>query len=105
MTLRVRFTPQAEAKAARAIRWWERNRPSSPTLLADELDGCLALLTTAPDLGRPYRHRRVAGLRRVLLVETRHHVYYVHDDQADQVVVLAIWSAVRGRVPPIGMGR
>lgn len=105
MTLRVRFTPQAEAQAARSVDWWRRNRPSAPDLLADELEGCLALLRTAPDLGRPYRHRRVSGLRRVLLVETKYHVYYVHDEEARQIVVLSIWSAVRGSAPRIGANR
>lgn len=105
MTLRVRFTPQAEAQAVRSIDWWRRNRPSAPELLADELDGCLALLKTAPDLGRPYCHRRVSGLRRVLLVETKHHLYYVHDEDAQQIVILPIWSAVRGRPPRIGAQR
>ena len=71
-------------------------------MLADELDGSLALLRTAPDLGRPYRHRRVSGLRRILLVETKHHDYYVHDEEAGQIVVLSVWGAVRGTAPRIG---
>lgn len=44
--------------------------------------------------------RMVAGLeyRRLLLPETRHHVYY-RVVGAEHVRVLAIWSAVRGRGP------
>ena len=34
-----------------------------------------------------------------LLPATRYHVYYVHELDRGQCIVLAVWSAVRGRGP------
>lgn len=39
--------------------------------------------------------------RRMLLVGSRYHVYYIVDDANEEVVVLAIWSAIRGRTPSL----
>lgn len=99
MKVRVRTTPQAEAQAEVAAAWWRRNRPAAATLFADELSGALDLLADAPDIGRRYRRVGIPGLRRVLLPVTRYHVYYVHEIDAGECVVLAVWSAVRGRGP------
>lgn len=41
------------------------------------------------------------GVQRLFLPGTRYHVYYVHDAEAREVVVLAIWSALRGKGPPL----
>lgn len=79
--------------------WWRVNRPAAPTLFLEELEGAFELLSAAPDVGRRYRHRWIPGLRRLLLPATKHHVYYVHDEEADVVIVLAVWGAVRGHGP------
>ena len=55
------------------------------------------LLESVPHIGRSYRHPTVKNVRRVLLRSTRYHVYYVVHD--DAVIVLAVWSAVRGSGP------
>ena len=99
MQVPVRTTPQAEVQAEEAAAWWRVNRPAAPTLFADELAGALDLLGGAPDLGRRYRRVRIPGLRRLLLPVTLYHVYYVHDVRAAECVVLAVWSALRGRLP------
>ena len=36
-----------------------------------------------------------------MLPASRYHVYYVHDSEAGIVHIIAIWIAVRGKVPPI----
>ena len=99
MRVRVWTTPQADQQAIAATDWWRANRPASPDLFARELSGAVGLLADAPDIGRPYRDSSAPGLRRLLLPITRYHVYYVHDTENGAVVVLAIWSAVRGRGP------
>ena len=68
-------------------------------LFVEELSGALDLLTRAPDVGRRYLHAGIPGLRRLLLPATRYHVYYVHE--GDVCVVLAVWSALRGRPPQL----
>jgi plasmid stabilization system protein ParE len=96
---RVRTSPEADAQAHEADAWWRANRPAAGDRFSEELAGCLALLAEAPATGRRYARRRLPGLRRILLRETRYHAYYLHDEATDEVVVIAIWSAVRGRGP------
>jgi plasmid stabilization system protein ParE len=64
-----------------------------------ELEVAFALIGSAPNVGHPYRRSPVAGTRRVLLVRSRYHVYYVPLD--DELVVLAVWHASRGSGPPL----
>ena len=102
MRLGVRTTAEADEQALAAENWWISNRPSAHALFAEELSEALSSLGRFPKLGRPYRVRGVTGVRRLYLQTTRYHVYYVHDPEAHEIVVLAIWSAVRGEGPPLG---
>lgn len=99
MRTRVWATPQAEAQAEAADGWWRQNRRASPELFYREFAGAADLLAVAPEIGRPYQEGGVPGMRRLLLPSTRYHVYYVHDSDKDEVAILAVWSAVRGRGP------
>jgi plasmid stabilization system protein ParE len=101
MTARIRTTLRADAQVERISLWWRANRPAAPGLFTDEVAGAFALLTEAPDVGRQLRRRDVPGLRRVLLPRSRHHIYYVHDEERSEVIILAVWSAVRGHGPPL----
>jgi plasmid stabilization system protein ParE len=98
---RVWTAPQADAQAHEAREWWKQNRPAAPDLFARELAHALALLADTPDIGLRYRPARIPGLRRLFLPATRYHLYYVHDTAKSEVMVLAIWSATRGRRPPL----
>jgi plasmid stabilization system protein ParE len=95
----IRLTPAAETSVARNSAWWRENRSSAPDLVEEEFAAACALLAEAPHSGRPVSRRRIPGLRRVLLPATRHHLYYVFDEAAGEVVVLALWSAIRRRGP------
>ena len=99
MSVPVRTTPEAEAQIRDVDNWWRTHRPSSPDLFLEELIAAIDIIGDAPHVGRLYRLSRVPGTRRVLLRETRYHVYYVPD--ADEVTVLAIWHARRGVGPPL----
>ncbi len=99
MTLRVFVAPEAETQVRTIDVWWRRERTAAPNLFAEELAAAFSLLSGAPRAGRPYPHPTVAGIRRVLLRSSRYHVYYkIHKDS---VVVLAVWSAVRGIGPKL----
>jgi plasmid stabilization system protein ParE len=78
--------------------WWRAHRPKAPDLFMDELADAFALIESAPALGRPYASE-VPGVRRVVMRAARYHVYYREDDEG--VVVLAVWSALRGRGPKL----
>jgi plasmid stabilization system protein ParE len=93
--------PEADEQAERIDGWWRENRDKAPNLFREELERALQLLAIAPEAGIRYRRRRIPGLRRLVLPETRHHVYYVHDEALDTVFVLAVWGAIKRRGPPI----
>lgn len=76
----------------------EPRDPLLPDLLLDELAAALTTLATTPQLGVPYLGGR-PGTRRVLLTQTRMHVYYALMNET--VVVLSVWSAVRQRGPRV----
>jgi len=94
-------TAEADQHIRAASAWWQANRPAAPDLFAHELARAFTLLADAPDVGRPYHLRSIPGLRRLLLTASKYHVYYVHDSARQRVLTLAIWSAVRGRRPPL----
>jgi plasmid stabilization system protein ParE len=99
MTARVLFTPRSEAQVLEAAQWWRANRPAATELFDEELITSLQLLVELPELGRRYPHPRVGGVRRLLMPRTRYHLYYVHEVEDEALIVLALWSSVRGRRP------
>ena len=101
MSVRILTTARADAQVVGIELWWRENRPAAHRLFTDELAGVISLLSDAPDIGRRVPRRGVPGLRRVLLPRSRYHVYYVHDEERAEVVILAAWSAVRGHGPPL----
>lgn len=105
VTLRVSIGDRAEAQARQIDRWWIANRPAARDLFHEEFLACVSLLRSSPDIGQPQRHRKLPGLRRVLLPSTRYHVYYVHNLEQEQVLILAVWSAIRRRKPPLATPR
>lgn len=95
----VRTTPEADTQTLAAAEWWRANRPKAPGPFEREFHEGVTLLASVPDVGRRYPRRGIPGLRRLLLPRTRYHVYYVHGRSRSEVLVLAVWSAVRGRGP------
>ena len=75
------------------------NRPAARKTFANELSRFLVLLAEMPETGRSYPHAQIPGLRRVLMPETKYHVYYVFDPIRTEVVVLAVWGSARERGP------
>lgn len=89
----------ADRQIREVDRWWRENRLAAPHLFAQELAVAFESIATHPGVGHHHPHPRVRGIRRTLLRACRYHVYYVHTDH--EVVVLAVWSAVRGSGPPL----
>ena len=97
MTFKVVTTPEADDKIRTIDSCWRENRTAAPNLFSEELAAALDLLEGIPNVGRSYGHPTVKNVRRILLRSTRYHVYYVV--LGDAVVVLSVWSAVRGSGP------
>ena len=96
--MKLEFAPRAIREAERCTRWWRENRPAAPNLFDEELRTALDQIRTAPGLGSFYEAMAGREHRRVLMLQTRYHVYY-RVAGPERVRVVAIWSAVRGRGP------
>ncbi len=94
--MKYRLAARAEDEAERIARWWRDNRPAAPDLFLTELDETMELVTTAPEIGELFGSLEQLAVHRVLLERTRFYAYYVIEED---VVVIAIWSALRGRPP------
>jgi plasmid stabilization system protein ParE len=103
VTITVRIHPSAMRQASAAVRWWVRNRPRAPDLLRTELARALAAIEHAPRSGPPCTELgpEFAAVRRMLMPRTRYYVFYVYDEEAARVDVVAVWSNLRGTPPPL----
>ncbi len=92
------LAPRAVREAERCAGWWREHRPTAPALFEVELRAALDVIRSAPRVGGIYEELEGREYRRLLLPETRYHVYY-RVVGPEHVRVLAVWSAVRGRGP------
>lgn len=93
------LSPRAIREAERCARWWYEHRPAARQLFEEELRAALEQIRSAPNLGSAFKSRKSEReYRRVLMPETRYHVYY-RVVGPERVRVVAVWSAVRGRGP------
>jgi plasmid stabilization system protein ParE len=81
--------------------WWIENRPAARTALLDELSGVEARLRVSPTLGAVYSAHPSGTVRRLLLSTTQKHFYYRYVESRDELTVLAVWGARRGRGPKL----
>jgi len=100
----VAFRVEATAAAAQQIRnesqWWRRNRTKAPNLFRDELRRVFALIAEYPEAGTVTKDVDLAGVRRVVLVDTQHYVYYRVNQAAKRIEILAVWSTKFAEPPP-----
>jgi plasmid stabilization system protein ParE len=96
--VKIELAPRALSDAERCARWWRENRPAARDRFDQELREALDRIRTFPQLGSVYEAMPGRGHRRLLMPETRYHVYY-RLAGPDLVRVVAIWSSIRGRDP------
>jgi plasmid stabilization system protein ParE len=101
VVLRVKPTPLAARQIRNESRWWRRNRTKAPNLFRDELRRAFALIAEYPEAGAVAEDVELSGVRRVVLVDTQHYVYYRIDRVAQGIEVLAVWSTKFGEPPPL----
>ena len=90
------FSQRALREIERCGRWWIEHR-NARELFAEELTDAFDRIRREPTLGPVYRVTGGREQRRVLMPRTAHHVYY--RITGDELVVLAVWGARRGRAP------
>lgn len=94
----IEIAQRAAQQIERAKRWWLKNRPYAQELFDRELHAAFEQIRTAPNSGHEYHRGRQHLVRRILMPQTRNHVYYrVINEEVAQVVTL--WGAIRGRGP------
>ncbi|MBI5512870.1 MAG: type II toxin-antitoxin system RelE/ParE family toxin [Deltaproteobacteria bacterium] len=96
---KVFVSPETEAQLRAIDAWWSANRTAAPGLFLDEFAEAVELLRNFPGAGQRSHHPGVPGVRRLLLRSSRFHVYHV--EAGDEVIVVSVWSAVRGRGPDL----
>jgi len=101
VNLQIRILPEAERQAVELHHWWRKNRPAASVSIYDELQRIYARLIESPNFGMPYKRRGMSGVRRYRLKKTPYHVYYFIDEAVSEVVVMAVWSAMRRQGPPL----
>ena len=88
-----------QIEAAQA--WWVDNRPSARALFLDELAAVERLLREDPTFGAVYEEHTSGMVRRVFLSGAQKHLYYRYVGSRDELTVLAVWGARRGRRPKL----
>jgi plasmid stabilization system protein ParE len=96
--VKLELAPRAVREAERCAAWWREHRPAAPALFESELHAALDQIRSAPRVGGVYEEVAGQEYRRLLMPETRYHVYY-RVVGPEYVRILAVWSAVRGRSP------
>lgn len=99
--MKVRITARARVQVRGRKAWWAENRPAAPTLFEEELYRTLRLISELPEAAVRWPTARNPRLRRVLMTETHHHVYFYVDQPENTVVILTVWGAQRGRGPSL----
>jgi plasmid stabilization system protein ParE len=97
--VKIEVTRRAGRQIAQISEWWREHRVAAPLMFLNEVEKAEALLGQHPDVGVIYATHRTGVIRRILLGDTRYHLYYRHDVERREIVVLAVWSAPRGRPP------
>jgi plasmid stabilization system protein ParE len=93
LAFRVKLTAIAARQIGNESTWWRRNRAKAPNLFRDELRRAFALIAEYPEAGVLTEDVELADVRRVVLVDTQHYVYYRANREAKRIEVLAVWSA------------
>jgi plasmid stabilization system protein ParE len=99
VSLRITPTPLAADQIRRESRWWRRNRTKAPSLFRNELRRAFDLITEYPEAGPIAEEIALEGVRRVLMADTQHYIYYRPNLAENRIEVLAVWSARRGAAP------
>jgi hypothetical protein len=99
--VRVRFTPRAATGAKKARAKWRADRLLSPDLFDAELAALVHQLETIEHFGTPHPTPRRPWLKRALLEGTGFHVYFETVERHNEVRILILWHARRGREPKL----
>lgn len=99
MTYQVLVAPAAKLLFAEASTWWCEHRPASVSRVVDEFARLLHVLSSSPKSGIVHGKRGGREVRRMRLQGTPYFLYYFVSDEDREVLVVSLWSAMRGKGP------
>lgn len=70
-------------------------------MFLDELAAAERLLRGHPEAGIAYAAHRAGTVRRILLGDTKYHLYYRYRANHDELLVLSVWGAAREHGPKL----
>ena len=94
MTPRVAVTARAQRQILRALSWWHTHRDKAPGALEDDWLEALALIASAPHLGKFSSRQRRGVVRRVELERSRYYLFYRINLKGD-IDILQLWHTSR----------
>ena len=92
--MRLRFTPRATRDLAKIAEYLRTRNPSAALAVRDAILRSLQNLTLFPAIGRP---QNVEGVRKLVTPKYRYLVYYMIDEEAEEIVILTIQHPARSR--------
>jgi plasmid stabilization system protein ParE len=95
----IRITARAAAEIERADAWWRKNRTAALDAVRVDLKSAFALLALQPGVGERVENAKLAGTRSLQIDRLGYDVYY--REQANVVVILALWHSHRARQPRV----
>jgi hypothetical protein len=92
--VKLEYAPRALASIRYRQRWWQAHRDRAG-LFGDELRAALRKIRDNTEVARQrYSGQGEATTWRLLMPKTRHHVYYVRDEQNGIARVLFVANAI-----------
>jgi toxin ParE1/3/4 len=92
--VRLRFTPRATRDLAKIAEYLRTRNPSAALAVRDAILRSLQNLTLFPAIGRP---QNVEGVRKLVTPKYRYLVYYMIDEEAEEIVILTVQHSARSR--------
>jgi addiction module RelE/StbE family toxin len=92
--VRLRFTPRATRELTEIADYLRTRNPPAALAVRDSILRSLQNLTLFPAIGRP---QNVEGVRKLVTPKYRYLVYYMIDEEAEEIVILTIQHPARSR--------
>jgi toxin ParE1/3/4 len=92
--VKLRFTPRATHDLAKIAEYLHTVNPSAALAVRDAILRSLQNLTLFPAISWP---QTVEGVNKLVTPKDRYLVYYIIDEEAEEIVILTIRHPARGR--------
>ena len=92
--MRLRFTPRATRDLAKIAEYLRTRNPSAALAVRDAILRSLQNLTLFPAIGHP---QNVECVRKLVTLKYRYLVYYMIDEEAEEIVILTVQHSARSR--------